>query len=312
MSSVTAVQRPIVVQHCHPVLMTLVLVLTDICSLAASGLIASFLNWSVQDDLSVNSYLGVIPFISIFVLVFAALGLYSGVSPSPPEELRKSTFACILISLCVAASTVSIRHSHVLFTWTIAAAILLSIIAVPLAREIVRLNYSRAAWWGYPAVILGDEQSAKILIQTLHKQTDLGLKPAAFLCPRPTESSHVCGVPVIGEAELASLAPCLRRRGYALLTGTADLRERLMGIISSNRDLFPHVLVIPETWEFSCFSVSPKNLGGVLGLEVRENIFQPGKQLLKKVVDLALTSVLLTLAAPFLLLVALAIKLDSP
>jgi Undecaprenyl-phosphate galactose phosphotransferase WbaP len=34
--------------------------------------------------------------------------------------------------------------------------------------------------------------------------------------------------------------------------------------------------------------------------------------LLKKVVDLVLTSVLLTLAAPFLLLVALAIKLDSP
>jgi len=82
-------------------LMVFVLVLTDVFSLAASGLIASLLNWSIQGVQQVTSYIAVIPFISLFILAFAALGLYSGVSPSPPDELRKSTFACILISLCI-------------------------------------------------------------------------------------------------------------------------------------------------------------------------------------------------------------------
>lgn len=311
MSTLTAVHRPIEIQQCHPRLMILVLVLTDVFSLAASGLIASVRNWSFVGIHGIASYVVLIPFILLFVLVFAALGLYSGVSQSPPEELRKSTLACILISLCVTVSTVSIRQSHVLFSWTIAGAIVLSIVAVPVAREFVRLNYSRAAWWGYPTVVFGDEESGKALLQTLHKQMDLGLKPVGVICSHPIQSSHICGVPVIDESGLKHLGQYLKGRGYALLTGTAESRDKLMTIVAENRKFFPHVLIVPETWEFSCFSVSPKNLGGVLGLEIREHVFQRSKQLLKRALDLLLTTVICILTAPLFLLIAITIKLDS-
>jgi Undecaprenyl-phosphate galactose phosphotransferase WbaP len=292
--------------------MILVLVLTDVFSLAACGLIASLPNWSPQGVHGIVYYTVLIPFISLFLLVFAALGLYSGVSPSPPEELRKSTFACILISLCVAVSTVSLRPSHVLFNWKMGAAILLSIVAVPVVREIVRLRYCRAPWWGYPTVILGDEESGKRVIRTLNKQMDLALKPVALICSHPTESSHVHGVPIIEESDLNDLEPYLKGKGYALLTGAAESRDPLMNIITENRGLFPHVLIVPEIWEFSCFSVSPKNLGGFLGLEVREHLFQPSKQFLKRLLDLILTTFILIVGAPLLFLIAMAIKIDSP
>jgi Undecaprenyl-phosphate galactose phosphotransferase WbaP len=312
MSTLTVVQRPIGIQQCRPSLMVAVLVLTDLLSLAAAGLVASLLNWSIQGVHEVASYVAFAPFISVFILVFAALGLYSGVSPSPADELRKSTFACILISLCLAVSTVSIRPNHLLFTWTIGGAMLLGIAFVPFAREVVRLKYSKSAWWGYPAVILGDEESGRLLIQTLHKQMDLALKPVALLCPNPGAASHVCGVPVISESDLSAWQPYLKGRGYALLTSATASRDRLMNIISGNRRSFPHVLIVPEIWEFSCFSVSPKNFGGVLGLEIRDNIFQPGKQLVKNLLDCLLTLLILIFAAPLVLLIALAIKIDSP
>ncbi len=312
MSTLTAVQRPISIQQCHPALMILVLVITDVFSLSLSGLIALMLDWSIAGVHEIAPYAALIPFISLFLLVFAALGLYSGVSLSASEELRRSTLACILISLTVAISTVSIRHSHVLITWYIAVAICISIVAVPVAREIVRAQYSKAAWWGYPTVILGDGESAKRLIRTLHKQTDLGLKPMALICSDAAETNHVYGVPVIEERELSDWEPYLKGRGYALVTGTGEARERLMNVIADNRRYFPHVLIIPEAWEFSCFSVSPKNVGGFLGLEVRESLFQPGKQLLKRGLDLFVTLIVLLFAAPILLAVALAIKFDSP
>ncbi|HEY3935871.1 MAG TPA: undecaprenyl-phosphate galactose phosphotransferase WbaP [Bryobacteraceae bacterium] len=311
MSTMTAVQRPVGIQQCHPALMILVLVLTDVLTLAACGLIGSLPNWSPQGVHGLVNYADLIPFIFLFVLVFSALGLYSGVSASPPEELRKSTFACILISLCVAVSTVSIRPSHVLFNWKMVGAILLSIVAVPLAREIVRLNYCRAPWWGYPTVILGDEESCKRVIRTLNKQMDLALKPVGLICSHPAESSHVHGVPVIDENDLSRLEPYLKGKGYAVLTGAAESRDLLMSAIAGNRKAFPHVLIVPEIWEFSCFSVSPKNLGGFLGLEIREHLFHPGKQFLKRALDLLLTSIVLIFATPLLLLIALAIKIDS-
>jgi Undecaprenyl-phosphate galactose phosphotransferase WbaP len=191
-------------------------------------------------------------------------------------------------------------------------AILLSIVAVPVVREIVRLNYCRAPWWGYPTVVLGDEESGKRVIQTLNKQMDLALKPVALICSHPTESSHVHGVPIIEESDLSDLEPYLKGKGYALLTGAAESRDPLMNIITENRGLFPHVLIVPEIWEFSCFSVSPKNLGGFLGLEVREHLFQPSKQFLKRLLDLILTTFILIVGAPLLFLIAMAIKIDSP
>jgi Undecaprenyl-phosphate galactose phosphotransferase WbaP len=295
--------------------MILVLVLTDVFSLAACGLVASLPNWmpnwNPHGVHGIASYAVLIPFISLFILVFSALGLYSGVSPSPPEELRKSTFACILISLCVAVSTASIRPSHVFFSWKIGGAILLSIIAVPIAREFVRLKYCRAAWWGYPTVVLGDEESGKRVIRTLNKQMDLALKPVALICSHPTASSHVHGVPIIEEGDLSDWEPYLKGKGYALLTGADESRDSLMNVINENRGFFPHVLIVPEIWEFSCLSVSPKNLGGFLGLEIREHLFQPGKQFLKRILDLLLTTFILIVAAPLLLLIALAIKIDS-
>lgn len=312
MSTLTAVPSAVGIQSCRPRWMILTLILTDVCSLTAAGIFAVLLRSSVVGFQGIASCSVLVPFLLLLILVYSALGLYSGVSLSSPEELRRSTLACISIFWSVAATAVFLPESRMLFSWTTAVAMLFSIVAVPVARELVRLRYSRSAWWGYPVVVLGDEQSGKRLIRTLNQQTDLGLKPVALICSELSEADQVCGVPVINEDELSDWEPVLKGRGYALLTGAAESRERLRNIIVENRKLFPHVLIVPETWEFSCFWVSPKNLGGLLGLEIREQIFQPSKQFLKRMLDLLLTSFIFVVTAPLFLLIALAIKIDSP
>lgn len=291
--------------------MILVLIASDVVSLAISGLIALLPKWSIGGFQFALSYAFLIPFLSLFVLVFWALGFYSGVSLSSPEELRRSSLACLSVSLCVAATTVFLRQSHVLFTWAMLPAVVAAMIAVPVAREFVRYRFSRESWWGYPTVVFGDEASAKQLIRVLHKNVDLGLKPVAFICTGPDHVRHVYGIPVIEASELPAWEPCLRQSGYALLTGTSQFRGRLMDIVADNRACFPHVLIIPEAWEFSSYWVRPKNLGGFLGLEVKEHIFQPSKRLLKRIFDLVLASIVALAGLPLFVIISILIRLDS-
>jgi Undecaprenyl-phosphate galactose phosphotransferase WbaP len=208
-------------------------------------------------------------------------------------------------------SSISIRESHTIFTWTIGVAVILGIVSVPVGRELVRLSCARAPWWGYPTVILGDVESASSLIRTLQGRPDLALKPLAALCP-DADAKQVSGVPVIEEGEIDNWEPMLRGRGYAVLVGALDTREALLRTVALNRKCFPHVLVIPQKWEFSCLWVTPKDLGGLLGLEIREHLFHPGKQALKRVMDLLLSLAFLVVLFPLFVAVALMIRFTSP
>ncbi|HXE62157.1 MAG TPA: exopolysaccharide biosynthesis polyprenyl glycosylphosphotransferase, partial [Bryobacteraceae bacterium] len=88
--------------------------------------------------------------------------------------------------------------------------------------------------------------------------------------------------------------------------------EQLDALIRAYRRHFSHILVIPAFSGFSCLWVTPKNLGGMLGLEVCQQVFSPSRQFIKRAIDLVITIAVGVLAAPLLLLVAIAIKLDSP
>lgn len=311
MSTLIATRRVVAVQQCRPGLTALIFVLTDVTSLAISCMAALSLKWGLQGNRGVAAYAHLVPALLLFIVVFAALGFYSGGSLSSPEEVRRSTLACVVISLCVAVTSAFVRQGQLPVDWTIAVAALFGIAAVPVARELVRFRYRHTPWWGYPAVVFGDQQSGARLIRTLHQQVDVGLRPIAMIATGASDVAHLYGVPVIAEEELSDLVPALKGRGYALLAGTGESRARMMNVVAANAKLFPNMLVVPEIWDFPRFCVSPKNVGGFLGLEVREEFLKPSKQFLKRMVDITLTSVLMAVAAPLVLSIAIAIKIDS-
>ena len=72
-----------------------------------------------------------------------------------------------------------------------------------------------------------------------------------------------------------------------------------------------HLLVIPDLFGFATLGVPAKNLGGILGVEVRQQLLLPGPRLAKRVMDATLTSLGVFFVLPFLALIALLIKLDS-
>ncbi|MDP9054612.1 MAG: undecaprenyl-phosphate galactose phosphotransferase WbaP [Acidobacteriota bacterium] len=300
------------VHHCRPACMIACLVAGDAFCLAAAGLFAVLIKLIPAHNVqSIDSYLRLAPLLPVFLLVYAAIGLYSGISLGPPEELRRLTLSSILVSLFVGVLTVSFRGTGTFFTWAMAEALFLSVFLVPLTRVCMRMMFADVSWWGYPTVVFGDRKNAEAIIRTLIDEPGLGLKPIGFFS-HDSAMGSVHGVPSLSSGDLADLASRIEGPAYAVLTACEASREGLKPVIDCYRRSFSHILVIPEFSGFSCLWVNPKNLGGLLGLEIYQQVFVPSRQILKRAIDLLLTALITVAASPVMLAVAIAVKFDSP
>jgi len=265
---------------------------------------------------SFASYLHLVPLLPVFLLVYWAIGLYSGISLGSPEELRRLTLSSSLVSLFLGVTTLSFRGTGNVFTLAMAGALILSVFFIPLMRVYLRLKLADVCWWGYPTVIFGDPQNAAEIIRNLIEDPGLGLKPIGFFTPasfyQTARKDSVHGVPSISVSELAEFARGIEGPAYAVLTASEASREELLPIIECYRRHFSHILVIPEFSGFSCLWVNPKNVGGLLGLEVYQQVFVPSRRILKRFIDLTLTTLIGIAVAPLMVAIAIAIKLDSP
>lgn len=123
--------------------------------------------------------------------------------------------------------------------------------------------------------------------------------------------AEVDGVPLVGDL---SLAPVLATRldiPYAVLAMPGVDSSKLLQIVERIGGKFTHLLIIPDLFGFATMGVPAKSLGGILGVEVRQQLLLPGPRLAKRCMDLMLTLIGSIFVLPFLLLIAALIKLDS-
>ncbi|MBX3227505.1 MAG: sugar transferase [Labilithrix sp.] len=123
--------------------------------------------------------------------------------------------------------------------------------------------------------------------------------------------AEVDGVPLVGDL---NLGPVLAKRlniPYAVVAMPGLSSPDLLKIIERVGGHFTHLLIIPDLFGLASMGVPAKSLGGILGVEVRQQLLLPGPRLAKRVMDTVLTTLGGLFVAPFLLLIAALIKLDS-
>ena len=293
----------------RPMRMVASMVLSDLAMLGLAGL-GAILFWSLfATGPGVAAYLRLWPVLGIFLVGYAAARLYPALPLSPADELRRLTgvtsLACLALGTGIFLSKEADNFSRMamMLTW------LLALVLVPAGRAALRLTLSGRSWWGYPVVIVGAGESARQLIRTLRRQREIGFKPVAVLDDRAR--GRVAGVPIVGRLDQG---PTLARQyglTYAILA-QPDLPSYCLGdLMRRFSRSFKHVMVMPELVGFSSLWVAAKDMGGVLGLEVRHRLLDRDKRLLKAGLEVALVLVLLPLLMPLIGLISLAIRLES-
>jgi len=256
-------------------------------------------------------YLDLWPMPLLFPLGYALAGLY-GVGIAPPEELRRLSYATSLVFVILGAATFMYKsgadysRGAFVFAWGLA------LVLVPLGRALVRELFARKPWWGAAVLVLGAGKTGEAVVRALRKQPGLGLKPIALLDDDPAKQGReVEGVPVVGGLERAAE---FARMGvqHAIVAMPGVARDRLLKLLEQHGANFPHLILIPDLFGLASLWVSSRDLGGVLGLEVRQRLLLPGPRIIKRIIDVGLIILFALPIALLGVLLSLLIRLDSP
>lgn len=273
----------------RPVLTLTLLLLTDFVAVLLVAVLVLWGRQALGGSLDWATYTRLGPILLLFPLVFAFLGLYPGVGVSPPEELRRSAMGLTLVYLMLGSTTFLFQEADRYSRAAFLVGWLVSLVVLPIARGALRAVLAHRPWWGVGVVVVG-RQSQQV-VGMLAQHPGLGLKPVAVL-----------------ELEALDQARSWAQRGVRHLILAQPDWQGVMGLERQ----FPHLLLLPDLGGPVSLWVRALDLAGTLVLEVQQNLLRPWARRLKRGLDLTLVLLGGLLSAPLWLLVALAIRLDSP
>jgi exopolysaccharide biosynthesis polyprenyl glycosylphosphotransferase len=163
-----------------------------------------------------------------------------------------------------------------------------------------------------PALLVGGGEMAEVFVGKLDAHPECGLDVIGLLSTSHEPGSKVLRLPVLGRTdELASVAI---RHGVArvIVSPTGLEEDELKDLLRRCRELSLKLSLLPQLSDVLGPAVEIDDVEGVTVLGVNPPWLPRSSRAVKRTMDLALASVGLLLFAPLMVVVAIAIKLDSP
>ena len=284
------------------------LIIADGVALCLAVGVAVCVKALTRGGLDVESYFTLLPFLGFFWIAFAAVGLYSGLALTPPEEIRRCTLCSAVVFVFLSIMTLSLRGASSYVKPALFAAIGLSAMLIPAMRAMVRSWLGRREWWGYPAVIFGTPARAATIADLMLRNPWLGLKPLAIVHDGHEPYMPATAIPVISSHQIPELD--VKAGAYAVVT--PDLLRNNSPGLARFTTRFSHILAIPElSSETSNLLVTTKAVGNLLGLEMRQRLLLPQNRIAKRILDLILTLATLPVVLPLAAVTVCLIWIDT-
>ena len=199
---------------------------------------------------------------------------------------------------------------------TVTKAVLLwaaAIVSITLTRTVARTYCRRSPLYQQNTLIFGAGDVGQRVARKLLRHPEYGLNLVGFIDadPKPRYSDLV-DLPLLGGPDdlLAIVYEhAVERLVIAFSNATAD--ETLVAVRGLN-DLAIQIDVVPRLYELVSSNVKIDTLEGLPLIELPPVRLPRSAQTIKRVIDVGVSATLLLLTSPLFLLIALAIKLDSP
>jgi len=253
-----------------------------------------------------------LPFlVLVTALVFWRNGLYA------PREQRagagRIVSSLLLVTVITLAFAVGTGYQHTTFG-LYATAFALSVVVIGLLRssyEVVTRDMWRVAGARRRAVLVGDdERLARLRRARGRGRSGIDYEFLGVISSGPGDD--VDGVPVLGSVR--DLASVLRlHHPDELIVSAADLgEEELLDLVEEAHRWGVKVRIAPTTAELLTQRGEYVAGQGVPLFELRPPVFAGFDWVVKRAFDATVSAVLILLATPMWMVIALAVKLDSP
>lgn len=295
-------------QHAR-LIMGATLIFSDVVSLFVSFYLAITFYGLLVKQVTVSLYVDLIIFVVIFIFLYAWHGLYPAVGLNPVDEIKKLLNATSSGFLILLAVTFFEKRSATYSRAIFGSAWIISLVLVQFNRWILRIIGRGFKFWGEPVAVVGNGPIGRGVENHLRKNIHFGMYPHLLLSGKAdvdmkTMSSINCSkiatvILIPSEMDKKLLQQFIYEQRFG--------RHRRKG----EREISRLILVSELSW-ISSLGIGTHDLNGLLGLEVRQNLLNKGAKLLKRSIDLFITSIALIFLAPFIPFVLLAIRIDSP
>ncbi len=265
---------------------------------------------------SLTSYLILLIFmIPLWGMVFRFFGLYRprriSTRFSEALDIAKASTAATLILISLAFLFRQYEFSRLAFFcfWFINIAFL-SLTRI-LFREFLRFLRQRGYNQRY-ALILGTEKLGQDLVKKLRKHPDLGIQVVGFL----TGDTQDIGKEIHG-IKVAGGYPDVRKLIVELgidmvfIALPFHFHHQIKEVLSWIGDEMVNIVVLPDLFEFVTLRGSVGELEGMPLISLRDTPLHGWNIVVKRVSDVVCALLILTIAAPVMLIVALLVKLTS-
>jgi Undecaprenyl-phosphate galactose phosphotransferase WbaP len=292
--------------------MSTAFVISDLFGVMLSFGVGFFLvNMYDVQAINFKSFVTYWPYLPAFILFFQVINLYPGVSLAPAEEMRRF----IIGSFWVHGGIILSRYIEDNEFDAISAAFIISFVfstmILMLGRSYMHKFLHKTRLGGIPAVIFGGGDMEKMVVDRLLSSRKTGYVPVLIL-DDSTGSENYRGIPIIHDT---GIGPEIVRRyniKMAIVAMDKQKKEDLTRLINYSVSAFRYNVLIPDFFGVANIWMSVRDFDGILGFATSHKLKMFWNLGIKRFMDLGLVLIGGSIIAPFLLLIALLVKISSP
>jgi len=202
-------------------------------------------------------------------------------------------------------------YSRLIFAYTAVLVIaLLSLERIVLRAVLARL---RKRGIGVARVlIVGAGELGRMVMRNIVANPDLGYKAVGFVDDNPEKSTDIGPIRALGD--LDRLPEILKKEDIdeVIITLPWQSYRRIMRVMTQSERAGVRARVVPDLFQLRLGRVEVASLNGIPLIGLREMRLSRHQLIIKRGMDVVLSSLALVILAPLLGVIALAIKVDSP
>lgn len=245
----------------------------------------------------------VLPLVVLWILIYALSGLYSIRHPRRILTEMKKIFVASSLGFAAITMVIFLRGELFSSRYIILAAYVLAMIFVTVARLIVRsikFAFYKRGIGARRVLLIGTDKTAKTVADFLRTDSQYGMRVIKTV-PEPSEQ-----VLAVLAGELRQLQPDVILQGTVYLSKQDS--ERLLDFAREHHLEFHYAADLFDT---KAANTDISTIGDVPIVEIKQTALEGWGRIYKRTVDLIVGTLGFILVSPIMLLVAIAIKLES-
>lgn len=299
-----------------------ILVLIDMLIIGVSFVISYYLRFNIlpvgQGELipELSQFQGVLIFIIIvWIALFKILGIYDRKYIISFEDEAASVVGAVSVGIMVLLAMLFLYRGFwvsrqvLLFAWLITMTLM---ICARLAISTAQRSMFKRGIGVKRTLIIGAGEIGQGLALRMTQERELGYQPIGFLDDDAEKiGKEFGGIKVLGNISKVG-SYIVKHRVDEVIIATIRLPyQRILDIVTESEARGIEFKLVPGFLEIIASRISTDDIGGIPLLSIKEIGLKGFNAFLKRFSDLAISATVLIILSPILLLVSIAIKLDS-